>query len=87
MFYSYICEECNKEIEIQMSPKEKIPRKIECTHCGHWAYRNYKGASIIVPEWFRSVSSSQNGDNPTNLSNLRNRLNHTRPSGREKIYW
>jgi hypothetical protein len=92
MFYDYICDTCGAEKEIARSPvTDKIPQHLRCTEClsngkKSWMNRNWN-SRIHIPDWFKATNEEQDGDNPTNLSHLKDRMNHTRPSGKEKIYY
>jgi DNA-directed RNA polymerase subunit RPC12/RpoP len=85
MFYQYVCEICSEEIETQQSPNDPIPKAVDCPSCDgkKIAKRNYRGSIIHIPESFKATSWDNDDNNPTSVSHLSRRLQHSHPSGRE----
>lgn len=52
MTYTYICEECGKEIEL-ICPMSEMKRTIKCPHCSKTAYKKIEMPSLV------GVSSSK----------------------------
>lgn len=87
MIYPYICED-KHETEIELSMKEEIPKRIECSVCKKEAWRNYGLTTTHIPEHMKAGSELYNGDHGANADYLKQRMNHgTRPSGRSKVYY
>lgn len=94
MWYNYICDECGSTREIKASIKAKKPARLHCVECAtngknSWMHRDWQngGPQIHVPEWFKATSEEQDGNNPSNMSHLKDRIQHSRPSGKEKVYY
>jgi len=89
MYYQYTCSLCGDDIEIEQSPNDPIPSKVDCVicRCKECAPRNWKGIKIHIPDWFKSGNWDNDDNNPASRSHISKRIQHSRPSGREKVYY
>lgn len=87
MTYDYKCESEHITTLVQ-SIKDPTPKTVVCEVCGKEANRDWgAGSSVIIPESFKATSDVYNSDDLSNPKVLGRRLNHTRPSGKSKIYY
>ncbi len=85
MIYEYLCQKCDKIIEKKMTMVEDHPKTIKCPTCKEDATRYLGSVKIHIPESFQAKFINE--DNYANPDNLNSKFKHSRPSGREKIYY
>ncbi len=86
MVYEYKCSKGHLTDHVQ-SIQDPVPKEIVCEVCGESAPRSWGTTQVFIPEHFRATSEYYNSDSLADPSVLNNRLKHSRPSGKEKIYW
>jgi len=87
MIFEYRCD-CGEEIKKELTMADEIPKTVKCAKCGKRASRVWSNMTLHVPESMKPTSDLYNGDNGSNSSYLKERMNKgARPSGKKKIYY
>lgn len=80
MIYQYICEKCEAIKEVDRSIKEGPPKIVECG-CGENMHRVWGSSTILIPDHFKAVGEG------VDVSEIGRRINHSRPSGKRKVFF
>jgi DNA-directed RNA polymerase subunit RPC12/RpoP len=54
MKYPYRCSNCNKEIELELSIKEELPKEVVCSECEGSMKRIWQTSNVTIPEHMRA---------------------------------
>ena len=82
MTYSYKCDTCNVEKDVEASIADGPPKEVKCDFCESVMHRLWGESSIHIPDYMKAGAS---GDAHTDMVY---RMKHaSRPTGRKKTYW
>lgn len=79
--YEYKCDECDLTEAVWGNMSDPIPAAPVCPNCGKPMKRIWGSAAVHIPPHMKA------GDDSVSVTEIGNRLNRSRPSGKRKTFY